>query len=74
MSGSEATPRERFKEAAAAAVRLHKRNIGDRGLTGPDSALMIGSNRDHPGLLDVLADAAEQAYGEPQGRRAPKTS
>jgi hypothetical protein len=71
MSGGEASPRETFKAAAEAAVRLHKRNIGDRGISGPDSALHVGSNRDHPGLLDDLADAAEAAYGDaaPAGKR-----
>lgn len=57
------TPRERFKEAAQAAVRLHSRNVGDRGIKGPDSALHVGpAGGDDPGLLDLLADAAEQAY------------
>lgn len=66
----EASPRERFKEAAAAAVRANRRNIEDRGITGPDSALHVGANRERPGLLDVLADAAERAYGDaPAPRR-----
>lgn len=58
------TPRERFKEAAQAAVRLHSRNVGDRGIRGEHSALHVGpAGRDDPGLLDLLADAAEAAYG-----------
>jgi hypothetical protein len=71
---SDTTPRERFKQAAEAAIRVNRRNIDDRGVTGPNSALMIGSNPSHPGLLDVLADAAEQAYGDarPSGRRGAK--
>lgn len=69
MSGGEESPRETFKEAAAAAVRANKRNIGDRGLTGPDSALYVGANREWPGLLDVLADAAEAAYGDAPARK-----
>jgi hypothetical protein len=64
--GEAATPRERFKGLAESAIRLYKRNIGDRGLTGPDSALHVGpAGRTTPGLLDVLADAAEAAYAEP---------
>jgi len=58
------TPREQFKTAAAEAVRKSRRNIEDRGVTGPASALFVGANPDWPGLLDVLADAAEQAYGD----------
>ena len=55
--------RERFKADAEAAVRLYKRNINDRGVTGPTSALHIGPGGPlTPGLLDVLADAAELAY------------
>jgi hypothetical protein len=65
--------RERFKQGAEEAVRLHQRNIGDRGISGPDSALHVGRTNGAPGLLDVLADIAEQAYGEappaPAGRR-----
>lgn len=58
------TPRERFKEAATAAVRKHQRNIGDRGISGERSALHVGpAGSGDPGLLDVLADAAEAAYG-----------
>jgi hypothetical protein len=58
------SPREVFKEAAAAAVRKHQRNIIDRGLSGADSALHVGLSRRDPGLLDVLADLAEAAYGD----------
>lgn len=64
------SPRERFKQAATAAVRKHQRNIVDRGLSGPDSALHVGLSRNDPGLLDVLADAAEAAYGS--APRAPR--
>lgn len=67
------TPRERFKELAAAAVKANGRNVVDRGLSGPDSALYVGANPEWPGLLDILADVAEQAYGAapaaPSGRR-----
>lgn len=71
MTDEGTTPRERFKEAAGAAVRRHQRNIIDRGLSGPDSALHVGLSRHDPGLLDVLADAAEAAYGDaaPSGRK-----
>ena len=62
------TPRERFKAAAEAAIRARKRSIDDRGLGGPDSALHVGRNHLEPGLLDILADAAEQAYGAAPGR------
>jgi hypothetical protein len=67
------TPRERFKTAAEAVVRKHSRNVGDRGINGPDSALHVGpAGRDDPGLLELLADAAEAAYGvapAPGGKR-----
>jgi hypothetical protein len=68
------TPRERFKEAAEAAVRKHQRNIIDRGLSGADSAMHVGLSRHDPGLLDVLADAAEAAYGDakPLGARGQR--
>lgn len=65
-----AAPRERFKEAAAAAVRTSQRNIVDRGVSGPDSALHVGRNGEPPGLLDALADVAEACYGE--APRAPR--
>jgi hypothetical protein len=59
------TPRERFKEAAQAAVRRHQRNITDRGISGERSALHVGpAGSGDPGLLDVLADVAELAYGD----------
>jgi hypothetical protein len=64
------TPRERFKEAAEAAVRRHQRNVVDRGLSGADSALHVGLSRHDPGLLDVLADLAEQAYGDAPAPRS----
>lgn len=67
------SPREAFKEAAAAAVRANSRNITDRGMSGPDSALMVGSNREQPGLLDVLADAAEAVYGAAPAARSPRS-
>ena len=69
-AGSDTTPRVRFKEAAQAAVRAARRNIDDRGVTGPDSALHVGPGRNGPGLLDVLADAAEAAYGAAPRARA----
>ena len=62
------TPRERFKQAAEAAIRRNARNMTDRGISGPDSALHVGRSRLEPGLLDILADAAEQAYGAAPGR------
>lgn len=66
----ETSPRERFKQLAEETVRAHSRNIVDRGISGPDSALHVGANRERPGLLDVLADAAERAYGDaPAPRR-----
>lgn len=69
------TAREAFKTAAEAAVRLHHRNINDRGISGPDSALHVGpAGRDDPGLLERLADAAEAVYADAQptgrGKRA----
>lgn len=68
------TARERFKATAAEAVRAHYRNIEDRGLNGPRSALETGASGDSPGLLDVLADAAEAAYGDAApSRRAQRT-
>ena len=56
-------------------MRANASNITDRGLGGPDSALYVGYNRDRPGLLDVLADDAEAAYGgQPaRGRRTAAT-
>lgn len=68
-----ATAREKFKESAAAAVKANNRNIIDRGMSGPDSALFVGSNRTQPGLLDLLADAAEAAYGAAPAARAPRS-
>lgn len=71
------TARETFKEAAQAAVRLHSRNIGDRGLNGDRSALHVGptGSDGDPGLLDILADIAESSYGDaPQGRPKRGTS
>lgn len=58
------TPRERFKESAEKAIQANVRNIDDRGVKGDRSALLVGANPHWPGLLDVLADAAEAAYGD----------
>lgn len=64
--------RERFKAAAEKVIRAAARNIADRGVGGPESALHVGANRTRPGLLDQLADAAESAYDGPQPRRGGK--
>ena len=57
------TPREAFKTAAAAALQANARNIEDRGLKDERSALYVGANPSWPGILELLADAAEAAYG-----------
>jgi hypothetical protein len=62
------TPREEFKRSVEAAIRAQHRNISDRGLSGPDSALVIPYKQGEPALLDALADAAEAAYGAPAKR------
>lgn len=55
-----------------ATIREHARNIGDRGLRGPDSALHREYRAGGGTLLEALRANAEQVYGDapaPAGKR-----
>jgi len=63
MTTTDRTQAERLDELNAATIREHGRNIGDRGLNGPDSALHRAYSAGGLTLLEALRANAEAVYG-----------
>jgi hypothetical protein len=72
------TPAQRLDELNEATIKVHARNIGDRGLSGPDSALHRAYRPGGGTLLEALRANAQAVYGggadggQPGGRRPRK--
>jgi hypothetical protein len=63
----------KLDELNEATFKEHHRNIMDRGVSGPESALHHAYRPGGPTLLEALRANAEAVYLEAP-RRAPKTS